>query len=97
MFKVASNHLLLHDTLLEECTVEECYFYVKSVKLVAPVELFLEFVANTTDSIYGDRQIFHHILTLYEVPPYGLKFNHPEKDGIQPELTYYCDIARTIF
>lgn len=97
MFKVAANHLLLHDTLLEECTVEECYFYVKAVKLVAPFELFKEFASNTIGSQYGGKQIFHHILTMYEVPPYDLKFNHLEKDGIQPELTRYCDIARTVF
>ncbi len=95
LFLDPANYMLLHDTLIEECTIEICYFYVKALRL-ASESTFLAFAITSMNSTHGYKQLFHNILTLYNAPPYNLKDCHLEKDGIQPPLTIYANIARNI-
>lgn len=95
MLKDPSNHLVIHDTMMEQLTSIQAYFYIKAFRLSGS-SLYIQFANISRDSKYGSKALFRHVLRLYEVPPYNFKYDHDEADGKQPELTKYANIARSI-
>lgn len=96
MLKDPANHLVIHDTMMEQLTTIHAYFYIKAFRLSGS-SLYYQFAATSASSKHGAKALFHRILKeLYEVPPYNLKYGHDEVNGKQPELTKYANIARSI-
>lgn len=96
MFLNPTNYMLLHDTMVEQLTPEQCYYYIKALKL-ANLKIFMDFAAISANSKHGFKRLFFIVLSIYNRRPHNLKDCHSEADGIQPELTRYADIARSIF
>lgn len=95
MLKDPSNHLVIHDAMMEQLTPIQAYFYIKAFRLTGS-PLYYQFASISASSKYGPKALFHRVLSIYEVPPYNFQYCHSEANGKQPELTKYANIARSI-